>query len=191
MPSKIWSISTELKRSVPLKSRCSRKCEMPACAGVSFREPTPIQNPSAIERTPGTTSVTTRMPESSSDTRCPSLTAPLLPPVACVIGARRPVTPAAVAAAVPTAAIAPTAAAIAPAAARPPAAAALVAGADGRKLLGRLALDLGVVGEPQPDPPALAVDLDHAHRHLVAAVHDVLDGLRPLPWRDVRDVEQA
>ena len=32
MPSKISSISVELKRSVPLNSRCSRKCETPACS---------------------------------------------------------------------------------------------------------------------------------------------------------------
>ena len=66
IPSKIWSISTELKRSVPLNSRCSRKCEMPACSRVSFREPVPTQKPRAIDRTAGTTSLTTRTPESSS-----------------------------------------------------------------------------------------------------------------------------
>ena len=59
------SISRELKRSVPLKSRCSRKCEMPACSVPSSREPARTQNPSAIERTEATLSVTTRTPESS------------------------------------------------------------------------------------------------------------------------------
>ncbi len=51
---------------MPLKSRCSRKCETPACAGVSFREPVRTQSPSATERTEGTSSVTTRTPEPSS-----------------------------------------------------------------------------------------------------------------------------
>src|SRR2546423_239104 len=121
MPSKIWSISTELKRSVPLKSRCSRKCEIPACSGASLREPTPIQNPSAIDRTEGMASVTTRTPEPSSVSLCPSAAnRRLLPPVARVPGGAGPaaaalaaVTPAAVAsvASVAAAALAPAASA--------------------------------------------------------------------------------
>src|SRR5438046_2143401 len=43
------------------------KCETPAFASVSSREPAPIQNPSATERTPGTRSEMTRSPESSSE----------------------------------------------------------------------------------------------------------------------------
>src|SRR5205823_1748347 len=163
------SISTELKRSVPLNSRCSRKCEIPACSGASLRDPTPTQKPSAIERTPGTTSVTTRTPESSSDTRCASVTAMPLPAVASVVAPRRPVS------ATVTPAIARTAASAVSATSRPATAAtALVAGADGRELLGRLALHVGVVGQTQPDATALAVDLDHPHGHLVAAVEHVL-----------------
>src|SRR5437667_10678737 len=46
---------------------CSMKCEMPAFASVSSREPAPIQNPSATERTPGRRSEMTRSPESSSE----------------------------------------------------------------------------------------------------------------------------
>ena len=38
---------------------------MPACSWPSSREPARIQNPSAIERTEGIASVTTRTPESS------------------------------------------------------------------------------------------------------------------------------
>ena len=38
---------------VPLKSRCSMKCETPARASVSSREPVPIQKPSETERTLG------------------------------------------------------------------------------------------------------------------------------------------
>ena len=43
------------------------KCETPAFASVSSREPAPIQNPSATDRTPGTRSEMTRSPESSSE----------------------------------------------------------------------------------------------------------------------------
>src|SRR5213080_67879 len=43
------------------------KCETPALASVSSREPAPIQNPSATERTPGTRSEITLSPESSSE----------------------------------------------------------------------------------------------------------------------------
>src|SRR5436190_4256074 len=43
------------------------KCEAPAFASVSSREPAPIQNPIATERTPGTRSEITRSPESSSE----------------------------------------------------------------------------------------------------------------------------
>src|SRR5512132_1663818 len=43
------------------------KCEAPALASVSSREPAPIQKPIATERTPGTRSEMTRSPESSSE----------------------------------------------------------------------------------------------------------------------------
>ena len=43
------------------------KCERPAFASVSSREPAPIQNPRETERTDGTRSEITRSPESSSD----------------------------------------------------------------------------------------------------------------------------
>ena len=43
------------------------KCESPALASVSSREPAPIQNPSETERTDGTRSEITRSPESSSE----------------------------------------------------------------------------------------------------------------------------
>ena len=46
------------------------KCETPARASGSSREPAPIQNPSATERTPGTRSEMTRSPSSSSVRRC-------------------------------------------------------------------------------------------------------------------------
>src|SRR5437764_11642410 len=160
MPSKIWSISTELKRFVPLNSRCSRKWETPAWAGASFLEPVPMNIPSAIERTDGTASVTTRTPESSSVSLCSGPAKRWLALVARVIGAR----------AVPAAAVAPVASASAAAAAvatttavTAASAATTIAGADGGELLGGLAGDLGILGQSQPDPAALAVDLDHAH----------------------------
>src|SRR2546422_5993149 len=43
------------------------KCETPALASVSSREPAPIQKPSATERTLGIRSEMTRSPESSSE----------------------------------------------------------------------------------------------------------------------------
>src|SRR5438477_6140873 len=43
------------------------KCETPALASVSSREPAPIQKPSATERTLGTRSEMTRSPVSSSE----------------------------------------------------------------------------------------------------------------------------
>src|ERR671923_174000 len=43
------------------------KCETPAFASVSSRDPAPIQNPRATERTDGTRSEMTRSPESSSE----------------------------------------------------------------------------------------------------------------------------
>src|SRR5438034_233965 len=43
------------------------KCDTPAFASVSSREPAPIQKPIATERTLGTRSEMTRSPESSSD----------------------------------------------------------------------------------------------------------------------------
>src|SRR5438105_10294625 len=43
------------------------KCETPAFASVSSREPAPIQKPSATERTLGTRSEITRSPVSSSE----------------------------------------------------------------------------------------------------------------------------
>src|SRR5262249_38549751 len=54
------------------------KCEAPAFASVSSREPAPIQKPIATERTPGTRSEMTRSPESSSDRTYFCTTDPLL-----------------------------------------------------------------------------------------------------------------
>ena len=51
---------------VPLNSRCSRKCDVPAISGRSSREPTLTQMPSATERISGMRSVTTRRPDEYS-----------------------------------------------------------------------------------------------------------------------------
>src|SRR5438034_6270612 len=66
-PSKISAICCAVYACEPLNRRCSMKCETPAFASVSSREPAPIQNPIATERTPGTRSEITRSPESSSE----------------------------------------------------------------------------------------------------------------------------
>src|SRR5439155_3614698 len=66
-PSKISAISCAVYDRLPLKSRCSMKCVTPAFGSGSSREPVPIQNPSATERTVETRSVIRRSPESSSE----------------------------------------------------------------------------------------------------------------------------
>ena len=74
MPSKIWSICSDSYFAVPLNSRCSSRCESPASASDSYREPVPIQNPSDTDRTEGIASVTIRTPDSSVVRRCCSCT---------------------------------------------------------------------------------------------------------------------
>src|SRR5215210_2161047 len=168
---------------------CSRKCERPASASVSPRDPAPTKNPRAADRMEGMTSVTIRSPESSSVRRC---SGKCLRAVRVPVGARAalatPATAAAVAVTAATAAAAVTArAAVAAVAAPAPAA----AGADRGQLLDGLAGDLGVLGEAQADAAALAVDLDHADGDVVALVEDLLHRVDPLAGRDVGDVQQA
>ena len=55
-------MSSAERSGVPLKSRCSRKCEQPCRVGVSSREPTPTHTPMLAERAPAICSVTTRRP---------------------------------------------------------------------------------------------------------------------------------
>ena len=74
MPSKIWSISSDSYFAVPLNSRCSSRCDSPASASDSYREPVPIQKPSDTDRTEGMASVTIRTPDSSVVRRCCSCT---------------------------------------------------------------------------------------------------------------------
>src|SRR5215216_6692653 len=157
-----WSISAEAKRSVPRKSRCSRKCDSPASSGVSPREPVATKKPRAADRTELMCSVATRSPESSSVMRW-SGKRPALAAVRIAVTAR------------------PALAVAAAAAAR----------ADRDQLLDGLARDLRVLGEAQADAAALAVDLDHADGDLVALVEDVLDGVHALARRHVGDVQQA
>src|SRR5829696_6866316 len=199
--SKISSISVEPKLRLPLNSRCSMKCETPAWPSASSREPAPTHRPSAIERTPGIASVTTRTPASSSVRRWRSA---FTRRSSARQGARACGAPsgsiAPLAAMVPTAAVAAPPVAAAPAAASPisapataavAAAAAAVTGADARELVRRLAGDLGVVGEAQADAAALLVDLDDPHRELVAPAQHLLDRLGAPAGRDVRDVQEA
>ena len=60
--SKALAMSWAVRRSEPLKSRCSRKCEQPASAAVSSRLPVSTQQPTATERTAGMVSLMTRRP---------------------------------------------------------------------------------------------------------------------------------
>src|SRR5215208_748173 len=166
MPSNSWSISADAKRSVPRNSRCSRKCDSPASAGVSPRDPVATKKPRAADRTELMCSVATRSPESTSVMRW-SGKYPGLATVRVPVAARPP--------------LAVAVAAAAPAAAR----------ADRGQLLDGLAGDLRVLGEAQADPAALAVDLDHADADLVALVEDVLDRVHALARRHVGDVQQT
>jgi hypothetical protein len=52
---------------VPLKSRCSKKCDAPASWSDSSREPEPTQYATATERTSAMVSVTRRMPLGNTD----------------------------------------------------------------------------------------------------------------------------
>ena len=165
------SISSELKRSVPLNSRCSRKCEMPACSWPSSRDPARIQKPSAIERTEGIASVATLTPDSSVVTwlRCsvdhrstPLLARRLAQRSSVRLRSRSAVAPA-TAAALATASAVPATAAVTAIAAVTTAARALVAGAHRGELFLRLARHVRVLGEAQADAAALAVHLDDLH----------------------------
>src|SRR5215210_1173975 len=168
---------------------CSRKCERPASASVSPRDPAPTKNPRAADRMEGMTSVTIRSPESSSVRRC---SGKCLRAVRVPVGARAALAAAATAAAVAVAAATAAAAVTARSAVAAVAASATAAaGADRGQLLDGLAGDLGVLRQAQADAAALAVDLDHADGDVVALVEDLLDRRHALPGRDVRDVQQA
>src|SRR5439155_17029262 len=54
-------------RSVPLNIMCSMKCEMPSLSAGSSRAPSRTTSPAATERRCGSFSVTTVMPEGSTD----------------------------------------------------------------------------------------------------------------------------
>jgi hypothetical protein len=60
--SRATEMSSAERSGVPLKSRCSRKCEQPCRVGDSSREPTPTHTPIAAERTPACCSVMIRSP---------------------------------------------------------------------------------------------------------------------------------
>src|SRR5215218_6899946 len=93
------------------------------------------------------------------------------------------------------AAATPAAAAVSPfaTAAATPAAAAhrRVASAELGQLLRRLAGDRRVVGEPQPDPATLLVDLGHRDVDLIAGREHVLDRADALAWLHIGDVKQS
>ena len=170
MPSKSSEISIAEWRSVPLNSRCSRKCESAGLAGLLVARSGPHpeaegdrahrghrlgDHPEAVELGELDVLREVRQPARASS-------------VLDASGARRrrrhgrrrhgrglgrrpPPRP-------PSTPPRPRAAT----------AAAAVAAADRRQLLGGLARDRRVVGEAQADPAALAVDLDHGHVELVA-----------------------
>src|SRR5437867_2818409 len=140
---------------------CSIRCDRPASASVSPTDPAPIQSPSATDRTESMCSVTTRTPESNSVRRWSRSNAVALVAIAASAVARPAGAARATVAA--TLAVAPRAAAVATGTT-----AVAASSADAGEILDRLAGDLGVVGEAQPDAAALAVDLDDADADLVA-----------------------
>src|ERR1039458_6705824 len=160
---------------------CSSRCERPACASFSVREPVPIQKPSATERTAGTRSVTTRTPPGSSVMTCALSTVGRELLAVAVTRATR-----AARAAVSPAALARTARAAVSATTT---AAAAAGSGERREFLDRLAGDLGIVAEAHPDATAFAVDLDHPHGDLVALAQHLFDRVDPVAGRDVRDVQ--
>src|SRR5215207_676371 len=174
---------------------CSMRCDRPASGASSADEPVPIQKPSATDRTESMCSVTILTPDSNSVRRCSAVT-PGRRSAALGVGVHAAAVARATGAARAAVAIAARAAIAVAIAARAavalaPRAAAVAAAAHRRELLGRLAGDLRVLGQAQPDAAALAVDLDHADRHLVALVEHLLDRRRTLARSDVRDVQQA
>src|SRR5688572_11181066 len=62
-------MSIAVRRSVPLNSRCSRKCVDPWWPSRSSREPTPTQAPIVADRSPGMRSVRTRTPPGRTERR--------------------------------------------------------------------------------------------------------------------------
>src|ERR1700682_2898169 len=162
---------------------CSSRWEMPAWPSCSSAEPVPIQKPSATERTLATRSVTTLTPESSAVIRCSGFSGPSIAVAPVARAARSALAIAARAPLGALAAVAPRALAW-----RPPATAAR---AHAGELLDRLARDVRVVSQTQPDATTLAVHLDDANVDLVAFAEHILDALHALAGRDVGDVQQA
>jgi hypothetical protein len=62
MASMAAAMSSALRLSVPLNSKCSRKWLAPATDVDSSRDPTFTQTPTLADRTPGIVSVTIRRP---------------------------------------------------------------------------------------------------------------------------------
>src|SRR4051812_13884265 len=61
------AIARALRVSVPLNTRCSRKCDAPEIGPGSSRPPTPTQNPTVADLASGIRSVTRRMPLARTD----------------------------------------------------------------------------------------------------------------------------
>src|SRR6266850_3853338 len=60
--------------AVPLKTRCSIRCDMPPRSSGSWRDPVSTHTPTATDRTCGIGSVSTRMPLPRTLFRCSSVT---------------------------------------------------------------------------------------------------------------------
>src|SRR3954453_7786367 len=167
-----------LRVVVPLNSRCSRKCDEPATAGCSSREPTPTQMPRVADRTPGIVSVSTRSPPGSSgrSTRPPNSSTP-----STTVSPTRPVpTGAGADAAAPTPA--------------PVRWSVLVSRLRGSRGLGRSRVVGGggvALDDRHQADLAAGVDVGDLDLQLVADVPDVLDLGDALAAAELADVHQA
>src|SRR3984893_15323110 len=161
---------------------------MPAWLSSSTTEPVPIQKPSATERTLGTRSVTTLTPDSSVVIRCSGCSGPSIAVAAVARTTYRRPAPRTLADA-PRGTVGALAAVAAGSLARGTTAPS-AARAHAREFLDRLAHDVGVVGQTQSDPAALAVHLDDPDADLITFAEHILDAIHPLPGRDVGDVQQ-
>src|SRR4051812_38639151 len=157
------AISRALRLRVPLNSRCSRKCDVPASRGLSSREPTPAQMPNDTERTLDIASEITRRPPGRTVRRTTPPSAAVAS-VLVVLGLWNCLVPCSDAA---------TGSPLLRVAGR--------VGGAGLVLRGLVGLAGTVpVGDRDERELAARVDLGELDLHLVADLQDVLDRLDPL-----------
>src|SRR5436190_350499 len=167
------AISRALRRSVPLKSKCSRKWLAPERAGASSRAPLPTHAPTVTDRDAGSDSVTIRRPDGSRVRRTSSSLTPLR-------GSRVQTRSTARAAATTTATATATTALCS-----------LRAIAAIRRRRRVAATTIGVVADQRERQLAVLVDVVDAHAELVTERQHVFDAVDPLALPELGDVDEA